>query len=621
MANQIINLNSTVPATPVGGTSILFQSDFGSPTANTSAYFLTGGADTNVQINSGGAIYGDFGFTYNKTTKGVGGTSGLYIAPSIVTAPILTITQVGAAGVVSYSYTVIAIKGNISIANSGYVTTTTGNATLNGTNYNSLSWTAVSGATSYTVYRMASSGAPATTGTLVANTTALTLNDTGLAVLDANTYPISSIFTWSQNGYIGISSGLQIGPPWSSLTNLVTVDTIPFNHEQVASLVQINLVTQPLLLDNKSTALAVSVDAVTNPFPTPYQEAVAIEAFAVGRSVGNTGKVVGIQSITSFDLPGGQSNPNTQIGNFSVVGVTGSGNLPGTEGMFGYLSQVLNGTTGTVTNSSCFAAECGSIAAGVLSNIYFFNINSFPAPGTGTFTNAYGFYNSQNLGAAVTGSSYSFYAVDQGTAANHWQLYTLGQTPSSLGGQLEFRGSTSGAARIGVTAIAGTPNPLLLPAVTGTVSQVLTTNGANPQQLSWASVPQFGAAIDLTAQSSNLSPATLLVVGASGAGMYRASAYVVETTAASANSTLPTVQIIYTDNQTGAAITLDATPVLAGAGLGQTGALTANTIGTAASGVIVLNVKASTTVQYQTVNYASTGPGMQYALHIKLEAM
>jgi len=103
--------------------------------------------------------------------------------------------------------------------------------------------------------------------------------------------------------------------------------------------------------------------------------------------------------------------------------------------------------------------------------------------------------------------------------------------------------------------------------------------------------------------------------------MYRVSAYVVETTAGSLSSTLPNVQIIYTDNDTGGSITIDATPILGVAGIGQTGALTANTIGTASSGVIAVNVKASTTIQYQTVNYASNLAGMAYALHIKLEAL
>lgn len=134
-------------------------------------------------------------------------------------------------------------------------------------------------------------------------------------------------------------------------------------------------------------------------------------------------------------------------------------------------------------------------------------------------------------------------------------------------------------------------------------------------------VPAEYATIDLTAQAANIGATTLYAVPATGVGMYRVSAYVVETTAGSVSSTLPNVQIVYTDQDTSTSITIDATPILGVAGIGQTGALTSNTVGTASSGVIVVSVKASTTIQYQTVNYASTAAGMQYALHIKLEAL
>ena len=134
-------------------------------------------------------------------------------------------------------------------------------------------------------------------------------------------------------------------------------------------------------------------------------------------------------------------------------------------------------------------------------------------------------------------------------------------------------------------------------------------------------VPSELATIDSTGLTDNVAASTLYAVPASGAGMYRVSAYVVLTTAASVSSTLPNVQIIYTDVDSNTSVTIDATPVLGVAGTGQTGALTANTVGTVDAGVIPIYVKASTTIQYKTVNYASTAAGMTYALHIKLEAL
>ena len=65
--------------------------------------------------------------------------------------------------------------------------TATGNATLNSTNYNTIAWTAVTGAYEYEVWRTAAGGTPSTTGlitTVASNVT--TYNDQGAAGNTAN---------------------------------------------------------------------------------------------------------------------------------------------------------------------------------------------------------------------------------------------------------------------------------------------------------------------------------------------------------------------------------------------------------------------------------------------------
>lgn len=71
-------------------------------------------------------------------------------------------------------------------------------------------------------------------------------------------------------------------------------------------------------------------------------------------------------------------------------------------------------------------------------------------------------------------------------------IYSTVINASAIGGQFNFNsgtiaiaGTTSGSATIGVAAIAGNPTPINLPITSGTVGQVLTTDGANPQQTSW----------------------------------------------------------------------------------------------------------------------------------------
>lgn len=97
-------------------------------------------------------------------------------------SPQPTVTNQGTAGTTSYTYELVAVNANGDTLPGTVRTTTTGNATLNGTNYNQLTWAAPAGATSVKIIRTASAGTPSSTGiigTVAASVT--TFNDTGLA--------------------------------------------------------------------------------------------------------------------------------------------------------------------------------------------------------------------------------------------------------------------------------------------------------------------------------------------------------------------------------------------------------------------------------------------------------
>ncbi len=101
-------------------------------------------------------------------------------------APSVSVT--GTSGTTSYSYCVSALTSTTYIGGSETTcsaagTTAVGNATLSATNYSQITWSAVTGAYSYNVYRTASSGTPATTGLIgnVLATATLQLDDTGLS--------------------------------------------------------------------------------------------------------------------------------------------------------------------------------------------------------------------------------------------------------------------------------------------------------------------------------------------------------------------------------------------------------------------------------------------------------
>lgn len=94
-----------------------------------------------------------------------------------------SVGRVGTGGTSTYGYKVTALDGTGETLPSTERVITNGNAILDGTNYNTVSWTEVPGAVQYKVYRNTSNGSPATTG-LVATVTGganITFNDTGIA--------------------------------------------------------------------------------------------------------------------------------------------------------------------------------------------------------------------------------------------------------------------------------------------------------------------------------------------------------------------------------------------------------------------------------------------------------
>lgn len=303
----------------------------------------------------------------------------------------------------------------------------------------------------------------------------------------------------------------------------------------------------------------------------------------------------------TFKFAGAYSNPILNQGSQNQTTSLSSGG--GIQGFWG--AAYVSGASGTVTAASGFLSEVRNTGAGVLTNAVAFNAYNFANSGGGTLTNTIGFY-----AAATTAgtNNYGFYS-NIASASNAWNYYANGT------GANYFAGNTS----IGSTTTTSQFN------VGSSAQFQVNSSGLVVQYNAIATVsngvPSEVAKVDTTGLTANVAAATLYAVPASGVGMYRISAYIILTTAASVSSTLPNVQIVYTDNDTGGSVTLNATPILGIAGIGQTGALTANTVGTTVSGVIPINAKASTNIQYQTVNYASSLAGMAYSLHLKLEIL
>jgi hypothetical protein len=107
------------------------------------------------------------------------------VSKSIGSPEDLAITIAGSSGAVTYGYRVSALNYNGESLACTEVTVTTGNAVLSSSNYNSLNWSDLTGATGYNVYRTTCGSTSHVIGLIGDNKTTSTLDDNGI-VADAN---------------------------------------------------------------------------------------------------------------------------------------------------------------------------------------------------------------------------------------------------------------------------------------------------------------------------------------------------------------------------------------------------------------------------------------------------
>lgn len=175
--------------------------------------------------------------------------------------------------------------------------------------------------------------------------------------------------------------------------------------------------------------------------------------------------------------------------------------------------------------------------------------------------------------------------------------------------------------------VAGVFLGMLLGTMTlGFMSSNVTIHNANGVVTTYNNIPTVGngipveyAAVDLVAQSSPITASSLYVVPATGAGLYKVCFVSKVTTIATVSSVLGGAggfQILYSDADDSVSMTSPLAALFNSTGA----ALALNTTQGQYNGCMMLNVKASSTIQYQ-MGYTSVGvTPMQYSLHIILEA-
>jgi hypothetical protein len=123
--------------------------------------------------------------------------------------------------------------------------------------------------------------------------------------------------------------------------------------------------------------------------------------------------------------------------------------------------------------------------------------------------------------------------------------------------------------------------------------------------------------VDLTAQQASITATTIVTPGANG--FYIIKVTIVISQVATTSSTLPRVDLTYTDPDSSVSHLIPLTQTVASNTLGAFGFSAADSAGNGQP-VWAFYAKSGTAIQYDTVGYASSGvTPMQYALHIRLE--
>ena len=279
-----------------------------------------------------------------------------------------------------------------------------------------------------------------------------------------------------------------------------------------------------------------------------------------------TGSATATDTLEIQAVPGTGANPTVQL-NFNHVGSSGGLTVPFGNGVF----TITGGGNTTLSPSS--NATSGANVSSPFLNIRG-NVWHAGAAANDTWT-------LQNVIGAGTDPTTT---LTFGHAAGGSGIATIslgGSAVSMTGGNLTINGSGQFTSIAGITPQAGNAGVAILQHSTS-----------------------------IAAQTANIVAVTFS--GASTLpGKYRVSGYIEVTQTATTSSTLPDLEIIYT-NTAGTVITRQATT-----------ALTTNSLGTYASFEFVIRVGTTTNIQYatgQSTAYASSGAQqMQYGLSISLE--
>ena len=291
-----------------------------------------------------------------------------------------TITNVGTAGSTSDAYKIVALSGRGatlgSTPASAAGSTSTANATLSATNYNVITFAAVTGAAYYNIYRTTAAGTPSTTGLIGSVTatvaigtgvqpTSYTFNDTGL-VGDGSTAP-----TANTTGVLSaptFSGGISI-PVLSTPVNVVatpqgTAGSTTITYKLVArGVVGTTAASSAATTTTANATLTAGNNVLVTWDAVP--EAVSYDVYrtAAGGTPSTTGLVANVLApLTSYTDVGGAGDSSTP----PSTNTTGALNLAQVNDTSGNAEIILTATASAVnqvTLANAATANAPSLTA------------------------------------------------------------------------------------------------------------------------------------------------------------------------------------------------------------------------------------------------------------------
>lgn len=205
------------------------------------------GATTTATIGPNGNLTYSTDWTTSSLQSGAPNVSALNLVAGMANVGSPSVTVVGTGGTSTYSYRVAAWKTSPNLRTGAVQVTTGANAfaALDGTHLNRVSWSSVTGADYYEIYRQSSNGSPSTIGrigTVTGGSGTITFDDTGLPTngpipnnittpTDFHGLTAASTLNYDPNSNAGkkISVSFWAKSTFSSTTNVKIIDGINWN--------------------------------------------------------------------------------------------------------------------------------------------------------------------------------------------------------------------------------------------------------------------------------------------------------------------------------------------------------------------------------------------------------